>query len=126
MKIVAIKLRKHASIWWERLFKEKKKDEVRLVLEKYEGKSPQEVLPKDIFKKPTLTYNNLLKEHNLWRNTWRNLIISCFIVEPKEQTIACYLRGLKCDIHDKVRLQSYITLNDIVKFSIKVKYQLPQ
>lgn len=31
-----------------------------------------------------------------------------------EQTIACYIKGLKHDIHNKVQLQPYITPNDVI------------
>lgn len=56
-----------------------------------------------------------------------DILMLCYgVVEPEERIIACYLGGLKCDINNKIQVQSYISINDIVKLSIKVEHQLSQ
>lgn len=53
-------------------------------------------------------------------------MLRCGVSKPEEQTIARSLGGLKREVHGKVQVQPYITLNDIVKLSIKVKCYLSQ
>lgn len=49
-----------------------------------------------------------------------------YILEPEEQTIARYLRGLQSEIRHVVQLQPYWTYNDVVKLSFKVEKQLKE
>ena len=44
-------------------------------------------------------------------------------MEPKEQTIARYLGGLKYEIAKVVQLQLYCSLNDVSKLALKVEKQ---
>jgi phosphoribosylformylglycinamidine (FGAM) synthase PurS component len=55
-----------------------------------------------------------------------HLMLKCGVVEPEEQTIARYLRGLRKEIHDVVTLQPFISYHDVFKFAIKVKKQLKE
>ena len=43
------------------------------------------------------------------------LLIRCELMEPQEQTIARFLKGLRKDITNIVELQSYIFLEEIIK-----------
>lgn len=53
-----------------------------------------------------------------------HLMMRCDLSEPKEQTVACYLGGLKLEIRSVVQLQPYWTYNDVFKLAIKVELQL--
>ena len=55
-----------------------------------------------------------------------HLMLKCGIVEPEEQTIARYLRGLRREIHDMVTLQPFITYHDVFKLATKVEKQLKE
>lgn len=50
-------------------------------------------------------------------------MIKCDVMEPKEQTIACYLGGLKIEISNVVQLHRYWTLADVCKLESKVEKQ---
>ena len=41
------------------------------------------------------------------------LMVRCVVDETEEQTTACYLGGLKKEIHDVVTLQPYWTYEDV-------------
>lgn len=53
-----------------------------------------------------------------------HLMMRCDLSELKEQTVACYLGGLKLEIRSVVQLQPYWTYNDVFKLAIKVELQL--
>ncbi|GJR09797.1 putative nucleotidyltransferase, ribonuclease H [Tanacetum coccineum] len=100
VKIVAIKLKKHASVWWEQL-KLKRAHE----------------------NKPRIKTWEKMKYYT---EEFDHLMLKCGIVEPEEQTIARYLRGLRKDIHDVVNLQPFISYSDVYKLATKVEKQLKE
>ena len=51
------------------------------------------------------------------------LMLRCDVVEPKEQTIARYLAGMKDEICNDVRLQPFWTFTDLRKLPINVEKQ---
>ena len=51
------------------------------------------------------------------------LMLKCDVVEPKEQTIARYLGGLKKEIAEVIKLQWYWTFNDVRKLALIVEQQ---
>ena len=51
------------------------------------------------------------------------LMLKCDIKEPKPQTIACYIVGLKKSIGDMICLQPYWTFNDGRKLAYNVERQ---
>ncbi|KAM0976371.1 hypothetical protein FF1_019350 [Malus domestica] len=99
VKIVAIKLTKYASAWWEQL--------TEWYLKMYN------------FRQGSMLVDEYTEEFDL-------LMVCCGIDEPEEQTIACYLGGLRREIHDAVVLQPYWSYDDIYKLAIKVEKQLKQ
>jgi hypothetical protein len=53
-------------------------------------------------------------------------MLKCGVVEPEEQIIARYLRGLRKEIHDVVTLQLFISYHDVFKLATKVEKQLKE
>ncbi|XP_073110280.1 uncharacterized protein [Elaeis guineensis] len=51
------------------------------------------------------------------------LMMRCDLQEPQKQTIANFLGGLNKEIVDTVELQSYVSLDDVIKLAIKVERQ---
>ena len=51
------------------------------------------------------------------------LMLKCDVVEPKKQTIARYLGGLKKEIAEVIKLQWYWTFNDVRKLALIVEQQ---
>lgn len=120
VKLVSIKLRKHAFFWWENLKRQRECERRSKIVtwEKMKKELKQEYLPynyrQDIF----------LKIHNFrqrdlsvadYTTEFDNLMLKGDISEPEEQSIARYRGGLKYEISNVVQLQSYWTLNDVCK-----------
>ena len=52
---------------------------------------------------------------------FENLMIKGDLQEADEQSIACYLAGLRFEISKTVQLQPYNTLQDVIKLALKVE-----
>ncbi|KAJ0627391.1 putative nucleotidyltransferase, Ribonuclease H [Helianthus annuus] len=129
VKLVAIKLRKHASLWWEHVRKKRQ----------YEGKA--KVVTWEKMKK-LLTYKFLppnhrqdsyLDYHNCKQGTltveqfiieFERLRMRCGVDETDEQLIARFLGGLRQDISDVVQLQPYWTFEEVCALAHKVEKQI--
>ncbi|XP_022899409.1 uncharacterized protein LOC111412720 [Olea europaea var. sylvestris] len=129
VKIVAIKLKKHASIWWEHLKKQwPREGKSRIVTWKKMRKALKKKFLPDNYRQ-----DSFLKFHNFKQNElsvddytteFEYLMLQCEIEEPEEQTIARYLGGLRTEICDVVQLQPYWTFNNVCKLAAKVEKQL--
>ncbi|GKV29618.1 hypothetical protein SLEP1_g38525 [Rubroshorea leprosula] len=129
VKLVAIKLKKHASIWWENL-KRSREREGRNKIRTWE-KMRQELIRKFL---PDRYYqDNFVKFHNLQQKSltveeytmeFEQLMMKCDVREKDEQTIARYLGGLDYDISKVVQLQQYWTLDDVVRLALRVEKQI--
>ena len=66
-----------------------------------------------------------LKQQNLtveeYLAEFENLMIKEDLQEAEEQSIACYLAGLRFEISKTVQLQPYNTLQDVIKLALKVE-----
>ncbi|PWA72114.1 hypothetical protein CTI12_AA275430 [Artemisia annua] len=128
VKLVALKLRKYASLWWENLKRQRARDGKRPLRswEKLKRELKKRFLPE------SYRQDSFLKLHNLKQNElscedytaeFDHLMIKCDIVEPEEQTIARYLGGLRPEISNVVQLQPYWTYSDVCKLAVKVEKQ---
>ncbi|GKV20583.1 hypothetical protein SLEP1_g30682 [Rubroshorea leprosula] len=90
VKLVAIKLKKHASIWWENLRRSRER----------EGHSK------------IRTWEKMRRELTQYTMEFEQLMMKCDVREKDEQAIAPYLGGLDYDISKVVQLQQYWTLDD--------------
>ncbi|GJW81970.1 putative CCCH-type zinc finger family protein [Tanacetum coccineum] len=97
VKIVAIKLKKHASVWYLQ----------------------EAFLQLHDFAQRDLSVADYTEEFD-------HLMLKCGIAEPEEQTIARYLRGLQKEIYDVVILQPFISYNDVYKLATKVEKQVKE
>ncbi|XP_071708258.1 uncharacterized protein [Rutidosis leptorrhynchoides] len=128
VKLVAIKLRKHASLWWEnvqksRAFARKSKVET---WDKMKKLLRTKFLPNNYRQEAFLEYHNL-RQRNLSVEEFiqqsDRLRMRCDVQEEEEQTIARFLGGLNTDISDVVSLQPYWTYNDVCRLALKVEKQ---
>ncbi|KAM2928344.1 hypothetical protein COP2_035599 [Malus domestica] len=113
VKIVAIKLTKYASAWWDKMKRERRK----------------KFLPDNYLQEWYLKMYNFLQGTMLvdeYTEEFDLLMVHCGIDEPEEQTIARYLGGLRREIHDAVVLQPYWSYDNIYKLAVKVEKQLKQ
>ncbi|OMO92485.1 Retrotransposon gag protein [Corchorus capsularis] len=129
VKLVAIKLRKHASLWWENLRMQRErngKEKIR-TWDKMVREFKKKFLPEDYKQDVFLKLQNL-KQGSMnvldYTAEFDALMIKANINEPEEQTIARYLAGLKISIANIVVLQPYRTLNDVIKLALRVEKQV--
>lgn len=128
VKIAAVKLRKHASFWWEKLKMQRAREgRGRIVTwEKMKRELKRKYLPENYRQDIFLKFHNF-KQKELsvedFTGEFENLMIKCDLVEPEEQTIARYLAGLRPEIGNVVQLQQYWTFNDVCKLAFKVEKQ---
>lgn len=112
MKIIAIKLRNHASIWWEHLKRQLQwegRDRI-VTWEKMKRELKKKYLPDHFQQDAFLKFHNLKQnELSVEKHTaeFDHLMTQCDTVELEEQMIARYLGGLHVEINDVVQQQTY-------------------
>ena len=128
VKLVAIRLRKYASLWWTNLNAKRlreRKSRIR-TWEKMKTKLKARFLP------PTYVQDCYSQFHNLTQGSmnveeytreFEKLMIKCDIQEPEEQTIVRYLGGLDPRYSNVVELQSYASFDDVCVLAHKVEQQ---
>ena len=109
MKLVAIKMRKNASFWWENLKRQCQRDDKKNIetWEKMKKELQRKYLPfhyrQDIFLKiQNLKQQNLIVEE--YSAEFENLMIKGDLQEAEEQSIPRYLAGLRFEISKTVQL----------------------
>ncbi|GKB42146.1 RNA-directed DNA polymerase [Tanacetum coccineum] len=95
VKLVAIKLRQHASLWWYHVNKRRR----------IEGKSKN------------ITVEEVINEFDKLR-------MRCDVVEEEKQVVARFLGVLKPEIVDIISLQPYWTYTDVFRLALKVEKQI--
>nr|GEZ16035.1 reverse transcriptase domain-containing protein [Tanacetum cinerariifolium] len=131
VKIVAIKLKKHASVWWEQLkLKRAHENKPRIrTWEKMKRELRKKFLPDGYLQEAFLHLHDFAQRDLSvahYTQEFDHLMLKCGIVEPEEQTIARYLRGIRKDIHDVVNLQPFISYSDVYKLATKVEKQIKE
>ncbi|KAL6175180.1 hypothetical protein ACLB2K_051822 [Fragaria x ananassa] len=126
VKIVAIKLVKHASAWWEQLQVRKErlgKPKIK-TWEKMRKELRKKFIPENYLQ------NNFLKLHNIRQGSrsvdefteeFDLLTMRCGLAEEEEQTVAIYLAGLIREIHDIVVLQPCWSYSEVYQLAIQVE-----
>ncbi|PKI36113.1 hypothetical protein CRG98_043495 [Punica granatum] len=117
VKLVAIKLKKHASIWWENLTRRRAHEGKRRIAtwEKMKRELKKKFLPtsyvQDIFCR---IYDFKQDEQTAEEYTaeFEQLLMKCDVVEPEEQTIARYLGGKEGVLNRVSASRSKPTLTD--------------
>ncbi|KAL1316101.1 hypothetical protein AAHE18_15G042500 [Arachis hypogaea] len=121
VKLVAIKLKKHASIWWKNL-RRQTWDKMRRELRK-------KFLPEYYRQEVFIKYHNL-KQKSLtveeYTMEFEELLMKCDIQETEEQILARYLGGLNTEISDVVQLQPFWMLDDVTRLALKVEKEITQ
>ncbi|XP_071704931.1 uncharacterized protein [Rutidosis leptorrhynchoides] len=128
VKLVAIKLKQHASLWWDhvkkqRVIERKSKVETwskmkKLLKRKFlcENHRQQAFLDYHNLKQGSLTVEKTIHEFDRLR-------MRCDISEEEEQIIARFLGVLNPEIADVVSLQPYYTYDDVCRLALKVEKQ---
>ncbi|XP_074570594.1 uncharacterized protein LOC141827268 [Curcuma longa] len=128
VKLVAIKLKGYASIWWENLRRERSREGRKPIQkwEKMKRELKRRFLSENYRQENYMKFYNL-KQYNLtveeYIREFEYLMLKCDIKEPEEQTIARFLGGLKREIADAVRLQPFWSFNGVIKLAITMEQQ---
>jgi len=129
VKIIALKLRKYASLWWTNLLTKRArqgKGKIR-TWDKMKAKLKGRFLP------PNYIQANYALLHHLTQGTmsveeytreFERLMIKCDLQEAEEQTIVRYLGGLDPKYAHVVELQSYTTFDEVCLLAHKVETQV--
>jgi Retrotransposon gag protein/Zinc knuckle len=131
VKIVAIKLKKYTSIWWEQLKMKRAREGKQKIKtwEKMVKELRKKFLPEGYLQEAYLQLHGFVQGDKTmvdYTEELDHLMLKCGIVEPEEQTIARYLCGLHKEIHDVVILQPFISYHDVFKVVTKVEKQLKE
>ena len=128
VKVIALKLRKYASLWWTNLLAKRArqgKGKIR-TWEKMRDKLKRRFLP------PNYIQSNYALLHHLTQGSmsveeytreFEKLMIKCDLQEEEEQTIVRYLGGLSPKYSQVVELQAYTTFDDVCLLAHKVENQ---
>jgi len=128
VKVIALKLRKYASLWWTNLLAKRArqgKGKIR-TWEKMKNKLKGRFLP------PNYIQANYALLHHLTQGSmsveeytreFEKLMIKCDLQEEEEQTIVRYLGGLSPKYSQVVELQAYTTFDDVCLLAHKVETQ---
>ncbi|KAJ9548942.1 LOW QUALITY PROTEIN: hypothetical protein OSB04_021485 [Centaurea solstitialis] len=129
VKLVAIKLRKYASLWWDHV----KKQRAQEGRSKVETWSKMKKLLCEKFLPVNHRQESFMEYHSLSQRTstveefiteFDRLRMRCGFEEPEEQIIARFLGALRPEISDVVQLQPYWTYNDVCSLALKVEKQV--
>ncbi|GJS12981.1 RNA-directed DNA polymerase [Tanacetum coccineum] len=129
VKLVAIKLKKNASIWWEHVIKQRTQEGKAKIVNwsKMKKKLMVKNLPVQYRQEAFIDYHNY-KQTSIsveeFTSEFDHLRLRCDVVEEDEETIARYLAALKPEISDVVQLQQYWSYNDVCRLARKVESQL--
>ncbi|PWA53731.1 reverse transcriptase domain-containing protein [Artemisia annua] len=128
VKLVAIKLKKYASLWWENVQKQRHRDGKHKVAswEKMKRLLRAKFLP------VTFKQDAYIEYHNLRHGTlsvaaliteFERLRLRCGAEEDEEQLIARFLGVLRPDIADTVSLMQYYSFSDVCRLALRVEQQ---
>ncbi|GKC36418.1 reverse transcriptase domain-containing protein, partial [Tanacetum coccineum] len=129
VKLVAIKLRQHASLWWDHVTKRRQikgKSKVE-TWEKMKKLMKAKFLPKNHRQEAFLDYHNMSQQNMTVEeviNEFDKLFMRCDVVEEEEQVIVRFLGVLTSEIADIVSLQPYWTYTDVCHLALKVEKQI--
>jgi len=129
VKVIALKLRKYASLWWTNLLTKRArqgKGKIR-TWDKMKTKLKARFLP------PKYVQNNYALLHYLTQGSmsveeytreFERIMIKCDLQEAEEQTIVRYFGGLDPKYAHVVELQPYTTFDEVCILAHKVETQL--
>ncbi|KAJ0522028.1 putative nucleotidyltransferase, Ribonuclease H [Helianthus annuus] len=128
VKLVAMKLKKHASLWWEHL-KRKRLQEGKSRVESWEKMKRllhKKFLPVNHRQDAFLEYHGL-KQGSLSVSDFilefERLRMRCGADEDEEQVIARFLGSLRTDISEVIQLHPYYCFDDVCRLASKVEKQ---
>ncbi|KAI0514121.1 hypothetical protein KFK09_010155 [Dendrobium nobile] len=128
VKLVAIKLKRMASLWWENLKRSRNREGKSKIVTwaKMKRELQRKYIPDQYKQEVFLKYTQLQQQQlsvEEYISEFEQLSLKCDIVEPEEHTIARFLSGLQPSIANVVQLQPYWTFQDVTGLALKVEKQ---
>ena len=129
VKVVAIKLCKYASLWWDHV-KQKRHQQGKSRVETWDKMKKllrAKFLPINYRQDAFFEYHSLMQNNSSVEQfiaDFDRLRMRCGADEDEEQVIARFLGALRPDIGDVVQLQQFWTLDDVFRLALKVEKQL--
>ncbi|GKB86691.1 reverse transcriptase domain-containing protein [Tanacetum coccineum] len=129
VKLVAIRLKKSASLWWDHVQNQRYREGKHRV----ESWDKMKRLMKKKFLPVTHKQDSYVEFHTLKQQTltveefiaeFERVRMRCGVEENEEQTIARFLGSLRTDISEVVYLQQYYSFHDVCRLALKVEKQL--
>jgi hypothetical protein len=129
VKLAVIEFSEYAITWWDQLVTNRRRNRERPI----DTWEEMKVVMRKRFV-PSYYYRELYKKLQGLRQGSRSVedyykemeiaMIRANVEEDREATMARFLLGLNREIHDKVEMQHYVELEDMVHMAIKVEQQL--
>ena len=129
VKLAVIEFSEYAITWWDQLVINRRRNRERPI----DTWEEMKVVMRKRFV-PSYYYRELYKKLQGLRQGSRSVedyykemeiaMIRANVEEDREATMARFLLGLNREIHDKVEMQHYVELEDMVHMAIKVEQQL--
>jgi hypothetical protein len=129
VKLAVIEFSEYAITWWDQLVTNRRRNRERQI----DTWEEMKVVMRKRFV-PSYYYRELYKKLQGLRQGSRSVedyykemeiaMIRANVEEDREATMARFLLGLNREIHDKVEMQHYVELEDMVHMAIKVEQQL--
>ncbi|XP_057782175.1 uncharacterized protein LOC131000309 [Salvia miltiorrhiza] len=129
VKLAAIKFADYTLVWWDQLITSRRRNgephiqtwqEMKVVMRK-------RFLPSHYYREQFNKLQNLKQGSRSVDEYYKEMevaMIRANVVEDREATMARFLARLHWDIRDKVELQHYVELEDMVHMAIKIENQL--
>ena len=125
VKLAVIEFSDYAIVWWDQLMISRRRNGERPVStwEEMKALMRRRFVPSHYYRE---LYKRLqgLRQGNLSVEDYYKeieiIMIRANIEEDREATMARFLHGLNREIHEKVEMQHYVELEDIVHMAIKV------
>ena len=129
VKLAAVEFSDYALVWWDQLITSRRRNDEPPIQTWREMKAVmrKRFVPNHYYRE---LYNKLQtlrqgsKTVDEYYKEMEIAMIRANIVEDREATMARFLAGLHWDIRDKVELQHYVELEDMVHMAVKIENQL--
>ncbi|XP_074278627.1 uncharacterized protein LOC141602223 [Silene latifolia] len=127
-KVAILKLTKYASLWYENLIKQRKRDKKSKIdtWEKLKKHLMRRFLPRDYEQENYLKLQSLSQE-NLsvaeYIKEFERMMIVCDLEEKEELRVARFIRGLIPSLASKVDVHIYNGFDDVCRLALKFEKQ---
>ncbi|XP_074302919.1 uncharacterized protein LOC141637254 [Silene latifolia] len=128
VKVATSKLTKYASLWYENLKKQRKKDRKPKIetWEKLKKHRMKRFLPRDYEQDNYLKLTSLTQESLSvadYVKEFEKLSIVCDLEEKEELRTVRFIRGLNSSLAQRVGIQNYDGFNDVCRLALKFEKQ---